>query len=95
MNKIYAELVSDVNPIRLSDWLIQEMVITIDDWQEIKGSEKTNADRCRKLLNHLWGLSNQKTFLVVREYLVQQNHHLLPKIDQQTGKLSLAAPGVG
>lgn len=93
MRNVYAEFVYDVDPIRLSDWLIQERVITIDQWQEIKASEKTNRDICRNLLNHLLYLSNPKTFLVVREALVKQDHWLLQKIDQhqrtykQTGTL--------
>ena len=87
---IYAEFVSDVNPVPMSDWLIQEKVISIDQWQKIKGSDKTNPDICRSLLNHLLDLSNPKAFLVVREALVKQNHWLLQKIDHHQCTCKLA-----
>ena len=82
IKKVYAQIVTDVDPDRLSDWLVQENVITIDQWQRI-GHDKPPRDRCRALLNHLFSIQHPRAFLVVRQALEKENHYLLESIDNQ------------
>ena len=83
IKKVYAQFVTDVDPDRLSDWLVQENVITIDQWQRIRLENPVKPDRCRALLNHLFSIQHPKAFLVARHALAKENHYLLEYIDNQ------------
>src|SRR6218665_1346680 len=78
---VYAKFVTDVEPDRLSDWLVQENVITIDEKLRIRNTNHTTTDRSRALLHHLLSIQHPRTFLVVREALKKENHYLLGFID--------------
>lgn len=80
---VYAQFVTDVDPDRLSDWLVQENVITVEQWQRIRLENLTKPDRCRALLSHLFSIQHPRAFLVVRQALSKENHYLLESIDKQ------------
>ena len=83
IKNVYAKFVSDVDPDRLSDWLVQETVITIDEKQRIRNTNHTTTDRCRALLDRLLSIQHPRAFLVVRQALQKENHYLLEFIDDQ------------
>ena len=74
---------TDVEPDRLSDWLVQENVMSIDEVQRIRNTNHTAPDRCRALLSHLFTIQHSRAFHVVRDALSERNHHLLEYIDNQ------------
>ena|SRR6218665_1688987 len=78
---LYAKFVTDVEPDRLSDWLVQENVISVDEMLRIRNANHTAPDRCRAFLSHLFTIQHPRAFLVVREALRERNHHLLEHID--------------
>lgn len=80
--RIYAQFVSDVNPDRLSDFLKQENVLGIGEYQEISARNPAPQGRCRVLLDHLLRKAHPRTFLVLREALRHDVHYLLDCIDQ-------------
>ena len=81
IQKVYAQFVAHVDPNRLSDWLVQEDVLTIGQWQRIRHENPTKPDRCRALLDHLFSIQHPRAFLVVRQALEEENHYLLESID--------------
>lgn len=77
---------ADVEPERLSDWLLQEHVITTDQWHGIRNENSTTQSRCRALLHYLFSIQHPRVFLVVREALSKEYPYLLEFIDnQETG----------
>lgn len=79
---------SDVDPVMLSDHLIENEVISVEEWDRMKTREVTRYDVCRALLNHLCLQHHPKAFLVVRKALEKENHWLLQEIDRPTQRHS-------
>lgn len=77
---VYPQFVTDVDPDRLSDYLVQENVITIDDWQRISVENRTRPDKCRALLSHLFYTQHPRAFISVLKALNKENHYLLKYI---------------
>lgn len=77
----YAAFITDVDPDRLSDYLKQEGIISIEQWQDICGKNTTPRCRCRAVLDFLLSGTHPRAFLVVRNVLEKENHHLLGEID--------------
>lgn len=80
--RIYAQFVSDVDPDRLSDFLKQENILGIGEYQEISARNPSSYSRCRALLDHLLRKANPRTFLIVRQALKHDEHYLLDRIDR-------------
>lgn len=87
IQKVYAQFVSDVDPDRLSDWLIQGNVLTIDEKHRIRNPNHAKTDRCRALLDHLLATQHPRSFHIVRQALQKENHYLLEYIDNQEAEL--------
>lgn len=83
IQNVYSAFVSDVDPDKLSDWLMQENVMTIDEWQRIRHENAAKQDRCRALLHHLFLNQHPRAFLVVRQALSDDEHYLLEYIDSK------------
>src|SRR6218665_2450440 len=83
VKNVYAQFVSDVDPDRLSDWLIQDNVVTIDQWQRIRLENPFRRDRCRALLDHLFSINHPRAFLVLRQAVEKEHPHLRESIDTQ------------
>ena len=81
MKNVYAKFVTDVDSVRMSDWLVEENVISLERWKKIRNRNHTAQDRCRALLSHLFSIQHPRAFLVVREALRTENHYLLEYID--------------
>src|SRR6218665_2341015 len=64
----FAKLVSDMRAAPISDWLIQESIISVEEWHgiEASGIGRTRNDINRALLRHLMNLKNPRTFLVFK-----------------------------
>lgn len=83
IQNIWSKFVLGVEPDRLSDWLVQENVITSDQWQRIHTDNPTRQSRCRALLHHLYSIPHPRAFLVVYQALTEESHYLLESIDNQ------------
>lgn len=81
VHRNYAAFITDVDPDRLSDYLKQEGIHSIEQWQDICGRHATPRHRCRALLDFLLSGTHPRAFLVVRSVLERENHHLLGVID--------------
>lgn len=77
----YPQFVTDVDPDRLSDYLIQGSVISTEQWQVIHQENPARPARCRALLSHLFYTQHPKAFLVVRTALSAESHYLLELIE--------------
>lgn len=64
----YVKLVSDMKAALISDWLIQESIISVEDWHGIQasGSGRTRFDINRAFLHLLLGMKNPRTFTVFK-----------------------------
>ena len=80
---VYAKFVTDVEPDRVSDWLVQEHVISVEQWQKLRNANPSIPDRCRALLSHLFSTQHPRAFIVVRKSLSSEDHYLLEDIDKQ------------
>ena len=89
VENIFAQFVSDVDPAPLSDWLIQEKVITSDQWEAIRHQNPTAESQCRALLSHLFSIQHPRAFLVVLQALREDCHYLLEFIDNQEPECGL------
>lgn len=67
--RIFSTLVSDLDADRLSDFLIEGLIIAVDQWQEIQHRHLTKQGRCRELLTTLIRMKNPRTFIVFMEAL--------------------------
>src|SRR6218665_2509638 len=88
VQSIYPAFTTDVDPDRLSDYLKKESIISIQQSQEICGKHTTPSSRCRALLDFLLSGSNPNSFVVVRNALEKENHHLLSALDDDTSCLT-------
>ena len=95
VKNIYAQFVSDVDPDRLSDWLIQDNVITIDQWQRIRLGNPVRRDRCRGLLYHLFSIQHPRAFLVLRQAVEKEHPHLLESIATQKPECKIRVQPAG
>lgn len=81
--QIFEKFVSDVEPAPLSDWMIQENIITSNRLLAIRHENPTPRDHCQALLNHFFSSQHPRAFLFLREALSKENHHFLEVIDNQ------------
>lgn len=77
----YSTFVSGVDPVMLSDHLIEKGVISVEEWERMKTKEVTRYDICRALLNYIYLQNNPKAFLIVRKALEKENHWFLQEIE--------------
>src|SRR6218665_3914131 len=83
VKNICAQFVSDADPDRLSDWLIQDNVVTIDQWQRIRLENPVKQDKCRALLHHLFSIQHPRAFLVLQQAVEKEHPHLLEAVATQ------------
>jgi len=57
---MFSTLVADLDADQMSDYLIEGLVITSVQWQEILNKRLTKQGRCRELLNLLLTTKNPK-----------------------------------
>ena len=74
---------TDVDPDRLCDWLVQASVITLEKSKEIRFENFTAQKRCRALLDCLFSTQHPRAFLVVLQALRYENNYLIQDIDNQ------------
>ena len=80
---------SEVQPDRLCDYLLQESVITLEQSKEIHLESGTQQKRCRALLDFLLSIQHPRAFLVVRQALSDQNPYLFEFINNQISRCGI------
>ena len=87
---IYAKFVSDVQPDRLCDYLLQNSVITLAQSVEFRCENRSPYKRCRALLDFLLSTQHPRAFLVLRQALSDENHYLLEFINNQESRCGIS-----
>lgn len=76
----FVKLVSDMRALPISGWLIQENIISVEEWHSIEASGRTRNEINHALLQHLLTLKNPRTFLVFKMALKETASPWLDKL---------------
>ena len=79
----FVKLVSDMRALSISGWLIQENIISVEEWHSIEASGRTRNEINHALLQHLLTLKNPRTFLVFKMALKETASPWLEKLLDQ------------
>lgn len=80
---------SDMDPDRLGDWLKQERIITIKQWQENIASSVNIKDRRHSTLEYLSTISHPRAYIMLRQVLIQDNPKIASAIDKATSEAGI------
>lgn len=67
----------------LSDWMIEERLISSDQWELIRQENFSQKYQYEALLNQLLPIQNPTGFITVRESLSEDGHFSIEIIDNQ------------
>lgn len=79
---MYADFVKQVDPRGyIVDILIQRRIVDDEVAEQVRGKE-TRQERCRAMLHELLISGNPRSFIVLREALIQNFNFIVTRIDE-------------
>lgn len=77
---MYSDFVSDVDPQRVIDHLIENKIVNVKQKQFIMRNS-TKEERCRALLDHLIFCSKENAFIILKKALKEHYPWIIQRIE--------------